>query len=296
MSKEWNVVAIRLGTLDNTCFVVMPFSPLFTTEYEKIIRPAIEEMGIQCVRSDEIYSKPRVMDDIWKSLRCTRFIVAELSGKNPNVLYEVGLAHAIGKPVIIITRNEDDVPFDLKGLRYLFYDTNDPFWGENLKKALQAMIENVMQEEGLSSYLDGISSAGEIIYPQKPQVQAIPKRTKEAIPKLSGTWEGSFTVGDMDHKGIMNIDQKDGELSGIMTITYIIDRTPTVVQEVFSGMVKGSSVTLNGVNYTFVQRGKSETYYPDNFDLTLSSDGEKMEGKLKDESGALSEVTFIKKA
>lgn len=117
------VININLGNLENSCFVVMPFKPMFKTQYENIIRPAIKESGLECVRGDEIYSKPRIVDDIWKSIRSARVIIAELTGKNPNVLYEVGLAQAIGKPLIIITRNEDDVPFDLKSLRYLFYDT-----------------------------------------------------------------------------------------------------------------------------------------------------------------------------
>ena len=56
------------------------------------------------------------------------------------------MAHAIGKTVIIITRDENDVPFDLKALRYLFYNTNDPFWGDNLKKGVSEIITNVLEE------------------------------------------------------------------------------------------------------------------------------------------------------
>ena len=106
-------VEIDLGNLTNSCFVIMPFSPTYETEYERIIRPAVEAAGLACIRADEIYSKPQITADIWKSLRAARIVIAELTGKNSNVLYEVGLAHALGKPVIIITRNEDDVPFDL---------------------------------------------------------------------------------------------------------------------------------------------------------------------------------------
>jgi len=125
-----NQITIDLGELQNSCFIVMPFDPLYQTEYEKIIHPALLELEIKCIRGDEIYSKQRIMDDIWSSIRSCRLVIAELTGRNPNVLYEVGLAHAIGKPVIILTRNAEDVPFDLKDLRYLYYDTNNPFWGE----------------------------------------------------------------------------------------------------------------------------------------------------------------------
>ena len=150
---------IDLGDLKNTCFIVMPFDKLFQTQYEKIIRPTVSSLALDCIRGDEIYTKQRIMDDIWTSIRSCRLVIAELSGKNPNVMYEVGLAHAIGKPVIIITRNGDDVPFDLKALRYLFYDINDPFWGENLKLGLTSLIENVLENQNIDRYLEGINPA-----------------------------------------------------------------------------------------------------------------------------------------
>ena len=122
-------IEISLGVLTNSCFVIMPFSPTYNTEYERVIRPAVEATGLACIRADEIYSKPQIMADIWKSIRSARLVIAELTGRNTNVFYEVGLAHTLGKPVIIITRNEEDVPFDLKALRYVYYNTEDPFWG-----------------------------------------------------------------------------------------------------------------------------------------------------------------------
>lgn len=280
MSKEKNIIAIHLGKIENICFVVMPFKPLFQTQYEKIIRPAVEETGFRCIRADEIYSKPRIVDDIWKSIRSARFIVAEMTDKNPNVFYEIGLAHAIGKPIIIMTRNEGDVPFDLKALRYLFYDTSDPFWGENLKNALKTMIENIIQEEGLSSYLDGITSLGGIVYPTNPDAQTIQKIDNKSVPEIYGVWGGSFKVNPRSYEGVINISQKNEELSGIMTITYFTEDVVTVVQESFTGRVNENSVTLTGVNYTFLRKGSATTYDLDNFDLILSSDRQAMEGKI----------------
>ena len=149
-------ILIEIKNIENSCFVVMPFSSLYQIEYESIIKPTLEELSIKCVRGDEIYSKQRIMDDIWQSIKSCRFVIAELTGKNPNVLYEVGLAHAIGKPVIILTRNADDVPFDLKDLRYLYYDINDPFWGENLKLGLKSLIQKVIENPEIDTYLEGI--------------------------------------------------------------------------------------------------------------------------------------------
>ena len=89
------VITIDLEEITNTCFVVMPFHSLFESEYNRVIRPAIEEVGLECVRGDEIYKEQSIVQDIWRSIRSARVIVAELTNRNPNVMYEIGLAHAL---------------------------------------------------------------------------------------------------------------------------------------------------------------------------------------------------------
>lgn len=287
MIKKQNLIGISLGKLENTCFAIMPFEPAFTNEYEHIIKPAMGELGIQCVRADEIFSKPRIMDDIWKSIRTARFVVAELSSKNPNVFYEVGLAHAIGKPVIILTRNEDDVPFDLKALRYLYYDTNDPYWGDNLRKTLKTMADQIMQQEDLSTYLDGITAIGEIAYPTIPIAQAVPAEPIESIPDLSGSWKYEFTTDGGNYTGLMTLRQTGEKLTGTMTIGYFQKGAITTVQEELSGTVNGGLVALNGVSYTFINQGDATSYMLDNFEMTLTADARSMEGRVisEDQSG-----------
>jgi len=80
-----------------------------------------------------------------------KLILADLTGKNPNVFYELGLAHAITKPAILIAESIDDVPFDLRALRILEYDKNRPSWGE----ILQGNITNAIKET-LKSPLDAV--------------------------------------------------------------------------------------------------------------------------------------------
>ena len=70
-----------------------------------------------------------------------KVLVAELTSRNPNVLYELGLAHALRKPVVLISSNEDDVPFDVHHIRVIYYDTNDPFWGDKL---IAKVVENIL--------------------------------------------------------------------------------------------------------------------------------------------------------
>lgn len=68
-------------------------------------------------------------------------LVAELTGRNPNVLYERGLAHALRKPVVLVSSNEDDVPFDVRHVRVIYYDMRDPFWGTKL---IEKVAENIL--------------------------------------------------------------------------------------------------------------------------------------------------------
>lgn len=121
---------VSVGT---TCFVVQPFVTPFGLYYESIFKPAIEQAGLTPVRADaEIFGTGKVIDQIWRGINRAKVLVAELTTKNPNVFYELGLAHALRKPVILISSNQDDVPFDLRHIRVILYDQTDPFWGEKL--------------------------------------------------------------------------------------------------------------------------------------------------------------------
>jgi hypothetical protein len=110
-------------TLDaNLCFVLMPFDTAFRSVYNDHIKPAISATGLNCQRADEIHSANLITVDIWEKINRARFVVADLTNRNPNVFYEVGLAHAIGKDVILLTQNIADVPFDLRNIRCIRYD------------------------------------------------------------------------------------------------------------------------------------------------------------------------------
>lgn len=89
-----------------SCFVVMPFSAPLGDYYSKIYRPAIEKAGLVPVRADaEIFGTGKIIDQIWSGIRAAKVLVAELTSRNPNVFYELGLAHALEKPVVLISSN-----------------------------------------------------------------------------------------------------------------------------------------------------------------------------------------------
>jgi hypothetical protein len=126
------------------CFIMMPFGEWFDYYYETIYFPAIEAADLIPKRADDLYRPSAIVHDIWALTQQARVILADLSEKNPNVFYELGLAHAIAKPVILVTESIDDVPFDLRSLRVLAYNKNEPDWGERLKEKIEGSIREVL--------------------------------------------------------------------------------------------------------------------------------------------------------
>lgn len=107
------------------CFVLMPFSDFndIQSVYDNHIKPVIEnKCELRCERADDIHDISGVMQSVWESVNRARIIIAEMTGRNPNVFYELGIAHTLGKPVIMITQSMDHVPFDLKHLRCIVYE------------------------------------------------------------------------------------------------------------------------------------------------------------------------------
>jgi len=131
--------------LDN-CFVLMPFGSYFDTYYRDVYSPAIKEAGFEPVRADDLFSTGSIIEQIWEQISKAKVLLAELTGKNPNVFYELGLAHASKKPVVFVTGSLEDVPFDLRHLRVIPYDVHQPRWAEGLAKQISAHLRSCRTE------------------------------------------------------------------------------------------------------------------------------------------------------
>ena len=125
-------------------FVLSPFAEPFDTIYSDHVKPLIEGIeGFQCLRANSIYDNRPVIEDIWRYTNEARIVISELTGRNPNVFYETGIAHTIGKEVVLITQSMDEVPFDLKHLRCIVYEYTPrgmSLFEENLKNT----VRNIM--------------------------------------------------------------------------------------------------------------------------------------------------------
>jgi hypothetical protein len=107
-------------------FVLMPFTAALKPVWEDHIRSVVATMGLTAKRADDFFTAHSVMADVWNAICASSAIVADCTGRNPNVFYEIGVAHTMGKPVILITQDRDDVPFDLRHLRYIEYEYTPP--------------------------------------------------------------------------------------------------------------------------------------------------------------------------
>lgn len=102
-------------------FVLMPFSSDLDDLYFYGIRGSAERFGLQCKRADEIIHDSAIIKEIVDHIKRARVIVAEVSDNNPNVLYEVGWAHALERPTILIARKGTRLPFDIAHINTVLY-------------------------------------------------------------------------------------------------------------------------------------------------------------------------------
>jgi hypothetical protein len=134
----------------DTCFILMPFGEWSDRYFKDIYVPATKDAGFEPVRADVVFSTGSVIKQIWEQIGKAKVLLAELTGKNPNVFYELGLAHASGKPVVLISAIIEDVPFDLRHLRTIIYDVCEPDWGEKLRKNLTEYLKNAKEHPDMT--------------------------------------------------------------------------------------------------------------------------------------------------
>lgn len=135
-------------------FVLMPFDETFADVYKFGIKEAANDAGGYCERVDEQYYEERILDRIYNQINKADVIVADLTGRNPNVFYETGYAHALDKRVILLTSNADDIPFDLKHHFHIVYNGSISTLKEQLSRRLKWYFDNPNK--------DTLSSVGQI--------------------------------------------------------------------------------------------------------------------------------------
>lgn len=123
MKSISDIFAKTYETQEGLCFVVMPFSENLSEIYERVLKPSVtsEPLLMRCIRGDEVYTDKPIMGDVWEFIQKAEIVIADLTGRNPNVLYELGLCHALWKKVVMIAQSIEDLPFDLRHFRAIIY-------------------------------------------------------------------------------------------------------------------------------------------------------------------------------
>ena len=131
-----------------SCFVAMPFGGVWDAYYQEIYAPAIQLAKLRPERADDVFRAGSILQDIVALLSRAAVVLVDVTDNNRNVHYELGLAHALGKPTVLISPVETPLFFDIGQERMLTYDKNDAFWGTRLKGAVvKALVETTAAPE-----------------------------------------------------------------------------------------------------------------------------------------------------
>lgn len=134
-----NLVDLKVDK--NKVFILMPFHDRFYPTY-KIISNVCNELRVNCVRADDVFSPGFILKQIIQEMLTSNIIIADIEGRNPNVYYELGLAHAFNKDVIILCKTMDKAPFDIKNQRMIIWNSE-----KELKNMLNQYLYQILYQE-----------------------------------------------------------------------------------------------------------------------------------------------------
>lgn len=131
-------------------FVVMQFGEPYDTLYKEVIQPVSKSSGFHAFRGDDVFRPGVILQDIRRGIVESNVIVAEITPVNANVFYELGYAHALEKPTILLAnRNVEKLPFDISGYRVIFYD--DTIGGKkSVEEALRKHLASISAGEDVA--------------------------------------------------------------------------------------------------------------------------------------------------
>lgn len=110
----------------NEAFILMPFAPSFNCVHQ-LIQSVCKKISIKAVRADDLFGSVPIIENILRKINSSEIIIADLTGKNANVFYEVGIAHTLRdrNSIILLAQNLEDIPFDLRHLNIIIYSLED---------------------------------------------------------------------------------------------------------------------------------------------------------------------------
>jgi hypothetical protein len=216
--------------MNKIAFVLMPFAPEFDAAYRLFIKTALEEAGFDVKRADDLLNQRNIMQDVMHGIDSANLVIADLTGSNPNVFYELGIAHALEKPVILLTQSLEELPFDLRSYRVLEYQTHF------------ARIEHARLE--LVKLAQSAHSGSAIFGNPVTDFRANTDRAIEASPANSRVISSTAITEDdrglVDH--LIDIQEGYGELAQLIgRITAATGRITPEAQELAAGITRANA-------------------------------------------------------
>ncbi|WP_231184733.1 hypothetical protein [Haladaptatus sp. DYF46] len=193
-------------------FVILPFEDEFEQLYDEKIVPILESQGYSVNKADSIDSQRAIIEDIINGITNADLIIADLTGTNPNVFYELGIAHGLGVPTVLIAQDIDELPFDLAAYKTIEYSLLFNEIGE-FEEELSSIGENHFS--GNIEFGSPVSDYGEV---EIASSSSQPHEEND-LPNPSGSSDEVVEDEDKLEKGVLEfiseIDDKMAELENI---------------------------------------------------------------------------------
>ena len=216
----------------------MPFEDKFNDIYTYGIKQTCTDLNTYCERVDEQIFNERILDRIYNQIAKSDILIADMTNRNANVFYEVGYAHGLGKNVILLTQNADDIPFDLKHFPHIIYDGQIKTLSQLLKTRLEWFLNNNIKDQsiafdfGLEFLIDGqkIEEGKEI------EVNSNNKRSWDnKINMRIDIYNSSNKIYSPKFKIGLETDKKiEGKIIGLQTIKPSTDEILFISKEIFN--------------------------------------------------------------
>lgn len=144
---------LRRSQFQSDIFMVMPFRERFDAIYHNVIRPVVADLNLMMKRGDDFSStRGSIIAEVWAAIYGCKVVIVETTEINANVYYELGMAHMLGKPTILLTQTKavDQLPFDIRHLRFIVYEdsiTGGEKLEQDLRKSIVWILNDLKEQE-----------------------------------------------------------------------------------------------------------------------------------------------------
>lgn len=207
-----------------TAFVMIPYTESFRDSYALAIKPALRECGLEAILAESELTPGPIDVQLIQAIKQARLCIADLTEANPNVMYEVAIAHSSEKPVILLTRGDPArIPFDIRHHRAIQYQADVP-GHERLSTLLQGAIRSTLKSEESTADL-----LRKVLVPATAEVErasfvvaASPLSYRSAF-RARGGWKERDLITFSDHVGVRGLMQAFGLIYGLERLPELLN-------------------------------------------------------------------------